>query len=91
MKTAHEILLVDLICLLKDAANYHFHDFKSVTDDPCPKTALVNRLTYLRAKATGGTYDDKPDAEDSADLKQVCAEQGVTKEMMEAIFGKGNI
>ena len=89
--TAHEMLITDLVKLLKDAANYDFHDFRSAKEDPCPKTALVNRLSYLRAKATGGTYDDHPDKEDSAELKQACIDQKMSPQLVEVIFGKGNV
>lgn len=70
--TAHETLLNDLINLLRDATNFHFHDFKAPGVIATPKIDLIDRLNSLVVCAKTGRYDDKPDEEDAKELREIC-------------------
>lgn len=53
----HWMLLADIIALLKDAADYKFHDFHKDSAD-APKMELHKRLLDLDAKMQNGDYDN---------------------------------
>lgn len=81
----HELLLRRLVALLKDAANFHFHDFKAPGDIATPKVDLVMRLNAISEQVKRGTYDDSPDEYDVAELLKICESEDMPEAMIKAL------
>lgn len=57
----HNRLLQDLIDLLREAKDYHFHDFRN-TNYATPKVMLRQKLLALADKVVAGDYDNPADS-----------------------------
>lgn len=84
----HDSLIFDLMALLRDAARFHFHDFKSSDEaEESPKMALVKILDRIMRKAKNGHYDNKADDADKLNLKKILEEDGsLTPEQIQMIL-----
>lgn len=87
--TPHERLIVDLTYFLDRAKKFKFHDFKS--DSAAPKLLLARHIKALTNNYQNGCYDNDPDTEDLADLKQTAIDQDMPESLMKFIFGDENV
>lgn len=85
MSNPHQLLLKDLASLLKDASEFHFHDFKAPGNIATPKVDLVNRLHSISESVKSGRYDDDPDENDVAELLEICEKEGMPEEMIKIL------
>jgi hypothetical protein len=53
----HQALIADLKKLLREAEDYHFHDFKNKRY-ATPKVAITRRLEDIRINTINGKYDN---------------------------------
>lgn len=83
--TPHHLLLSDIVRLLKDASEFHFHDFKAPGNIATPKVDLVNRLHSISTFAKAGKYDNEADENDVAELREICEKEGMPEEMIKIL------
>lgn len=88
MDKGHVELIGDLAEVFRKAWACEFHDFK--TPLATPKMELWRLLDRFARKAKNGHYDNSPDEADTAALKKLMDESGMSQEMQSVIFGKEN-
>jgi len=86
-QNAHTKLMTDLLTLVKNATNYHYHDFKNPDEIPTPKIVLMRGLYDMQHRLTKGDYDNKPDDEDKEGLRKYCEAAGFDNDTIKEVFG----
>lgn len=71
--TGHTALLQDLMDLLREAKDYHFHDFRN-KDYATPKVELRMKLLALAEKVVAGKYDNPASSWPKEDFEKVFGE-----------------
>lgn len=83
---SHLNLLTDLVEMVRRAANYEFHDFKS--PHATPITVLVQQFQRLERNAKNGKYDCAPDEQDKADLLKMMKDENMPQALISLIMGE---
>lgn len=77
--------------MIKEALAGEFHDFKNKKYD-CGKVASVLMLESMKHyelanRIKDGEFDEQPDDEDKAVMRETCLKGGFTEEQVKVLFG----